>query len=146
LNSLLFVTVHNSLKILHTCSQHSTFFILFQQLQDFNLLRELEVTDKYLSSVNISIYSFLRHLDDRLLTWAIIAAYQGFLVIPAVLLLMVIQYTSIEAFIFGWRKETKIYDAVLSDEPSETRQKSQCNLYKSHSIIMDCSSDSMVHQ
>ncbi len=42
--------------------------------------------------------------------------------IPAVLLLMVIQYTSIETFIFGWRKETKIYDAVLSDEPSETRQ------------------------
>jgi hypothetical protein len=78
----------------------------------------------YITIFNCFIYTIPHFIEafGRLLTWAIIAAYQGFLVIPAVLLLMIIQYTSIETFIFGWRKETKIYDAVLIDEPSKTRQ------------------------
>ncbi len=65
-----------------------------------------------------------------ILTWALVAAYQGLYAFIPIIALTIIQYLVLEIFIFGWSEKEKIFDAVLCGEPEERREQISQNIFR----------------
>ena len=73
-----------------------------------------------------------------LVMWTFFSAYFGYYIYIAISVVMAVQYVVLETFIFGWLDKEKIFDAVLCEEPANTRLSRVQQIFFTNICITSC--------